>query len=79
VSLTASRYSEHKMRGIGAQFGSGLTAVALDVEQVEEELRQAIASAWRAAPSLRPGLLEAARRQLGASREAFERVFGLVR
>ena len=67
------------MRGLGEQFGSGLTVVELDEHSVDARLRAAIASAWHDAPSLRPDLKEAARRQIAASRAAYERVFALVR
>ena len=78
VALSASRYSEDKMRGVGAQFGAGVTVVELESRDLEERLRGAVDAAWQAAPAVRPKLREAARAQIHASRDAFARVFGLV-
>src|SRR4051812_42182159 len=78
VALTASRYSEDKMRGLASQFGTGVIVVDLHDGDLERRSREAITSAWRQAPSMRGKLLDASSRQIRASRKAFERVFRLV-
>lgn len=78
VALTAARYSEDKMRGLEDQFGTGVTVVDLRAADLERCLRESITAAWLGAPAMRDELLGAARCQIRSSREAFERVFGLL-
>jgi polysaccharide pyruvyl transferase WcaK-like protein len=78
VALTASRYSEDKMRGLASQFGTGVIVVHLNDADLERRSREAITSAWGQAPSMRGKLLDASSRQIRTSRKAFERVFRLV-
>jgi polysaccharide pyruvyl transferase WcaK-like protein len=78
VGVSATRYYDHKFAGLEGMFGSGVHAVALDPEGLEQRLAEAMLAAWESAPMVREPLLSSARRQIEASRAAYERVYELV-
>jgi len=74
VAWVKSKYFAAKLYGLANQFGVGCQVVALDEENFEERLRSAIVSAWESAQQVRPALLDAASKQIAASKSAYERV-----
>jgi len=74
VAWVKSKYFAAKLYGLANQFGVGCEVVALDEENFEERLRSAIVSAWESAERVRPALLEAASKQIAASKGAYERM-----
>jgi polysaccharide pyruvyl transferase WcaK-like protein len=78
VGLSTSQYYDDKFEGLAAMFGTGLELVRLDEHGLQPRLQDAIDRSWVDAPALRPVLLDAAIRQVEASRAAFERAAGLI-
>jgi polysaccharide pyruvyl transferase WcaK-like protein len=78
VALSTSQYYDDKFNGLAAMFGDGLDLVRLDGEDVEDRVRRAVEQMWDHAPQLRAPLLDAAMRQVLASRAAFDRVAEIV-
>jgi polysaccharide pyruvyl transferase WcaK-like protein len=78
VGLSTSQYYDDKFNGLAAMFGDGLDLVRLDGEDVEDRLRRSVERMWDEAPRLRAPLLDAAMRQVHASRAAFDRVAEIV-
>ena len=72
-----------KMNGIGNEIvvidlRDKPAVVSADEADFPAKLRQAVELAWQSAPENRPGLLESARAQLDAGREAYRRLRELV-
>jgi polysaccharide pyruvyl transferase WcaK-like protein len=78
VALSSSRYYDDKFEGLAAMFGTGLELVRSDSDDVEDRLRGSICRLWERAPDLRAALLEAAARQIDASRAAFEQAATII-
>lgn len=78
VGLAASSYYSGKFRGLAGQFGDGCAVVALDEPEARAHLVHAVRNAWESAPSVRPALLQAARGQIEAGREAYARFARVV-
>lgn len=78
VGLAASAYYVDKFLGLADMFGGGCELVRLDDADFPELLRTAIDRAWRSAGSIRPALLEAAVRQVGAGQAAYARCRDLL-
>lgn len=78
VAMSASRYYDDKFVGLDGMFGGGVHPVALQAEDLERRLSQAIRTAWEEAPMISQQLLASAERQIKASRMAYERVYRLV-
>jgi colanic acid/amylovoran biosynthesis protein len=74
VAWVKSKYFAAKLYGLSNQFGVGCEVVALDEANFEERLRTAIVAAWHSAEQVRTVLLEAASKQIAASKNAYERV-----
>lgn len=74
VAWLKSKYFAAKLYGLANQFGVGCEVVTLDEPDWDARLKSAILSAWQASPSLRPHLLESAKRQLTASEAAYEKL-----
>jgi colanic acid/amylovoran biosynthesis protein len=80
VALVRSAYYLDKFAGLADQFGvsepgqPGCELVMLDANDLSERLESAIARAWRAADSIAPALRDAARRQVGQSQAAYQRL-----
>ncbi len=73
VCLSFSEYFDLKFRGLAAHFGDGCRVVDLGRDGFEG-VSGAMQELWGAAPGLRNSLVEAAERQVRASREAYERL-----
>ena len=78
VGLSTSRYYDDKFAGLAAMFGTGLELVRLDKHGFRPRLQDAIHQSWVDAPALHPALLDAALRQVEASRAAFDRAAELI-
>ncbi len=78
IGLVRSPYYGAKLLGLADQFGAGCEVLYLDDAEVGEKLVAAIDRAWRSARRVRPLLLEAARRQAEAGRNAYRRLHELV-
>jgi polysaccharide pyruvyl transferase WcaK-like protein len=73
IGLTRSAYYDDKFLGLAHQFGGGVQVVHLDAADLETALVESTRRAWEAAPDLRPRLLDAAKRQIECSIEAYRR------
>lgn len=71
VCLARSAYFTGKFRGLADQFGTGCTIVDLGSSDCAERLSEALRRSWEAADELREPLLDAAARQIAASRRAY--------
>jgi polysaccharide pyruvyl transferase WcaK-like protein len=78
VCLAVSDYYVDKFLGLADQFGIGCEVILFRDTQWPEKLAVAMGRAWQSAEQLRPRLLEAAARQVGQSRAAYERIYSLV-
>ena len=78
VALARSAYFVSKFQGLRDQFGVGCETVLLDRPDAGDALVAAMERAWRSADDVRGALLEAACRQVTASRNAYDRVKDLV-
>jgi polysaccharide pyruvyl transferase WcaK-like protein len=78
VGMSAGRYYDNKFAGLDGIFGSGVHLVAVEPEGLEQRLSAAMRAAWESAPTVREPLLLSARRQIEASRRAYDRVYALV-
>lgn len=78
VGLGRSEYCMNKFAGLRDLFGSACDIVRLDGDNLSERLTAAIDRAWDSAEAVRPGLLESARRQIAAGREAYRNVYERV-
>jgi len=74
VGLSASDDYTAKFLGLQDQFGLGCETVLLDTPDACQKLASAMNSAWQSAEMVRLPLLEAARRQVDLSRQAYDRV-----
>jgi colanic acid/amylovoran biosynthesis protein len=71
VCLAKSEYYVDKFMGLADQFGAGCKVIMLDDARLSEKLQSAVEDAWRQAEGVRPLLLDAAVRQIEASRAAY--------
>jgi polysaccharide pyruvyl transferase WcaK-like protein len=78
IGLANSAYYADKFLGLAEQFGVGCEVVFMNDINLPARLIGAITQLWEAAGELRPHLLEAAERQVGQSRAAYQRAFELV-
>ena len=78
VCLARSAYFLDKFLGLADQFERGCEVVSLDSADLPARLTAAMETAWLAAEQLRPGLLEAAGKQIAAGRAAYERLADLI-
>ena len=78
VCLARSNYFREKLLGLAAQFGVGCTVIDLSADDVAGQLERAMEQAWGSAPAVRQSLLDAASRQLAASRSAYRRFSDLL-
>lgn len=78
IGLAASEYYVNKFLGLSDIFGGGCELVRLDDREFPGHLRAAIDRAWSSADAGRPRLLDAAVRQVAASRAAYARCRALV-
>lgn len=78
VALSCSEYYDSKFLGLAHQFGTGCRVLRVDRSDFAEALGRATAAAWKEAPKVRSALLSAARRQIAASRQAYESLAELV-
>jgi colanic acid/amylovoran biosynthesis protein len=75
VCVFNCEYYETKFRGLEAQFGAGCEVLDKSTRDFPSSLVSAIAVAWNNAERWRPGLLEAARRQVDAGHAAYNRLW----
>jgi polysaccharide pyruvyl transferase WcaK-like protein len=78
VCLAKSDYYDWKHRGLAHLFGRGCDVVHLRSGALEDELAARVEAAWSSAEEVREPLLAAARRQIEAGREAYDRLPGLL-
>jgi hypothetical protein len=74
VGVSASDDYAAKFLGLEDQFGLGCETVFLGASDASERLEAAMERTWQLAVKVRLPLLEAARRQIALSQEAYERV-----
>ena len=77
VCLAGSNYYFNKFSGLAEQFGAGCRVIAAD-SQLAEKLESAVEAAWESAESDRPVVLQAAVRQIEASRAAYRALYDKV-
>lgn len=78
VCVARSNYFREKLLGLAAQFGVGCIVIDLSADDVAGQLERAMEQAWQSAPAVRQSLLDAASRQLAASRSAYRRFSDLL-
>jgi colanic acid/amylovoran biosynthesis protein len=78
VGVARSSYYVSKLLGLRDQFGDACRVVRLDADGALAAVADQLTELWEAAPTLRPGLLAAARRQIELSHDAYERATALV-
>lgn len=78
VGLAHSAYYVGKFNGLAHQFGPGCQTVLLNQDDAPQRLKSAIDLAWDEAPTHRPSLLSAARRQIEQSQAFYEQLRSLV-
>jgi colanic acid/amylovoran biosynthesis protein len=78
IGLAKSTMYVDKFNSLVDQFGSGCQVIYLDAQDLSERLTSAIDGAWESAEQVRPGLLEAAARQIELGRAAYGQLFKLV-
>lgn len=78
ITLSSSRYYDHKYVGLERMFGTGVTQLSLEDDDIGARLLAAMRAAWEAAPVQRDMLLTAAARQIEDSRSTLARVSALV-
>jgi polysaccharide pyruvyl transferase WcaK-like protein len=78
VCLSSSSYYLAKFRGLEDLFGAGCTTVMLDEPDLRASLSAAIERTWNSAEAVRLPLLQAALRQIDASRGAYEQIPSLL-
>jgi polysaccharide pyruvyl transferase WcaK-like protein len=74
VCLANSEYYINKFMGLAEQFGTGCKVIT-DGRQLSDTLESALEVAWRLAEDTRSSLLEAAVRQIEASRAAYYKLY----
>ncbi len=77
VCLAVSDYYFDKFTGLAEQFGAGCRVIRGD-SHPSEKLQSALEEAWDSAESERPLLLQAATRQIAASRAAYRALYDQV-
>ncbi len=78
VGLAGSLHYRVKLGGLSEQFGAGCRVLEADAADLSAALPRAIHEMWSSAEFLRPSLLEEARRQVDASRDAYRRLRACV-
>jgi colanic acid/amylovoran biosynthesis protein len=78
VGLAKSPYVVQKFLGLADQFGTGCQLVFLDGSDLYQALLAAMEKTWMCADELRSSLQEAALRQIGASRRAYQKFYEQV-
>jgi polysaccharide pyruvyl transferase WcaK-like protein len=74
VGIAKSNYYKDKFLGLADQFGQGCEVIVLGETSTENRLGQVIQRLWESAENLRESLLEAAEKQIRASRDAYDRL-----
>ena len=77
VALAKSTYYQDKFLGLAEQFGIGCQVVFLNDPALESNLQVAIEKAWDSIDTVRPELLNAAKRQIDQGHEAYQQVHRL--
>lgn len=75
IALAASAYYDNKLRGLQQQFGDGCIVLDAPAPDLPAQLACAIDDLWARADNLRPGLLDAALRQIQAGHAFYDRLF----
>ncbi|MBD1889613.1 polysaccharide pyruvyl transferase family protein [Coleofasciculus sp. FACHB-SPT9] len=78
IGLAKSQYYKDKFLGLADQFGAGCDVILLEDERLRDKLMSAIDNAWRLSETIRPQLLESAKRQIELGHDAYRRVYNLV-
>ncbi|MGE5221504.1 MAG: polysaccharide pyruvyl transferase family protein [Omnitrophica WOR_2 bacterium] len=78
IGLAKSGMYMDKFLGLADLFGDGLQIIRLDDESLEQQIIAAIDRAWNSAGQVRPGLLDAACKQIEMGQAAYQRIFDLV-
>jgi len=78
VCVASSDYYRHKFQGLADLFGTGCAVVDLHGPDPEAALLSAIDVLWEGADLLRPGLLDAADRQIALGEAAYARAQEII-
>jgi polysaccharide pyruvyl transferase WcaK-like protein len=78
ICIVSSPYYRNKFLGLAAQFGAGCVMLGLDEPGFEARFAEESEQLWRRAEEFHLPLLEAARRQIRQSREAWAQLPLLV-
>jgi polysaccharide pyruvyl transferase WcaK-like protein len=78
VCIVGSDYYRNKFIGLAGQFGSGCSVVLTDDPDFDRKLPRIIEDAWLSAEIVRIPLLQAAQRQIEASKAAYRRLYEAV-
>jgi colanic acid/amylovoran biosynthesis protein len=76
ICLAGSDYFATKMLGLADQFGRGCDVISLRDQGLGAAVFDAVRRAWKEADLVRPALLDAARRQVVCSRDAYRGFVG---
>lgn len=74
ICLSGSEYYRNKFEGLKVLFGEGCKVVNLQQSDAVVRLSDLLQSAWTTADNVRPELIDAALRQIAASRKAYLRL-----
>lgn len=78
IGLANSEYYIDKFMGLSDQFGNGCEVILLNDGQLQDNLKLAIDKAWISAQTVRPQLLESARKQIELGHNAYKKVYYIV-
>jgi len=78
VCLAKSEYYKDKFLGLAEQFGDGCEVILLNDADFRNKMAQAIENAWSSAERVRPGLLDAALRQIETGKSCYARLRDVV-
>jgi polysaccharide pyruvyl transferase WcaK-like protein len=78
IGLVKSAEYKIKFSELRDEFGPGCQVIHLDDEQLRKKLADAIDSAWASAETVRPQLLDAAKRQIAWGHAGYQRIHALV-
>jgi colanic acid/amylovoran biosynthesis protein len=78
IGLVKSEEYVIKFTGLKDDFGPGCVVIHLDDEDLQGKLATAMDSLWASAETLRPQLLDAAKKQIKWGRAGYQRIYDLM-
>jgi polysaccharide pyruvyl transferase WcaK-like protein len=78
VGLAKSQYYAGKFLGLAGQFKSGCQVILLDSRSSQQQLADAIKTAWSATEEIRPTLLLQAQKQIQMGQQAYQQLPKLI-